>query len=346
MHLAHIHSLRGIAILLVVFGHAMWFQFDWNNSRTTLTYLNEFLSNGTILFVFVAGYLFQFLLPRYRYLRYLKTKAKNVIVPYLIVSIPAIIYAVFLGSPGEQYEVLQNTSTPLQILWYYAVGGAHVNYSLWFIPMIILFFIAAPFFSLFSRYPKAYFLLIPMYLIALGVHREPFPILSPLRAFIYFLPIYVTGMLASQFRHVLDPILKRYAVHLGAVLAAIYITQVFINDQHGIYKTEHMFDMSRGYIDWLFLQKSIMCFFLIGLFLRFPRLSVKPLDYLADISFSIFFIHVYFFFTFYVLLGHQRFEGTISLWFIRGSLCLLLCIATIWVTKKLFGKHSRLLIGS
>lgn len=346
MHLNHIHSLRGIAILFVVFGHALWFQFNWSNNQPTITFLIELLSNGTILFVFVAGYLFQYLLPKYHYPKYLKAKLKNVIAPYLLISIPAIAYEIFIGSPSDKFTQLEDASTPLQVLWFYAVGGGHINYALWFIPMITLFFIGAPLFALFNKYPKAYWLLIPLYVLALAVHREPFPIISPLRAFLYFLPIYITGMFAAQFREKLDPVLTKHAPAIGLLLAVIFLCQLFINEHHGIYKTEHMFDMSKGYIDWLLLQKTLLCFFLIGIYLRYPKLATKPINYLADISFTVFFIHVYFFAAVYIILGHQRFEGSLGLWFVRGCACILFCVVATWLAKKVLGKYSRPLIGS
>lgn len=74
-------------------------------------------------------------------------------------------------------------------------------------------------------------------------------------------------------------------------------------------------------------------------------LSFRPLNYLADISFTIFFFHVYFYFLFNVLLGYQELNGDLLNWFIRGSASLLLCVITAWLGKMILGKRSRSIIG-
>ncbi len=345
MQLSHIHSLRGIAIIFIVFGHALFFQFDWDNNTETLNTLKDILTNGTIMFVFVAGYLFQYKLEKFHWGKYIKNKFYHVISPYIIVSLPAIIYAFWFSNPSQPFPQIAEWNTSMQVLWYYMVGGAHVNYSLWFIPMIVLFFIGAPLFAWISRNPVSYLTLIPLYMLSFAIHREPFPNLDILRNALFFLPIYMTGMLACQYRATFDPLLTRYLGIVFALFAGILIIQIGINSYHGVYHTTVPFIFPRGYIDWLLLQKIILCFLIMGLFMKYPNLSNRTLNYLASISFTIFFFHVYFYFSFNVLLGYQTFEGTLGNWFLRGSASLFLCVLTAWAGKKILGKHSRAVIG-
>ena len=48
--------------------------------------------------------------------------------PYIILSIPAILYSVFWKDPAKLYPQLENTSRAYQIFWFYVKGGAHINF--------------------------------------------------------------------------------------------------------------------------------------------------------------------------------------------------------------------------
>jgi len=89
--LRYIHNFRAIAILLIVAGHCV-LGLTWGNYKYPL-FKNLFiiiLMNGTVLFVFIAGFLFQHLSSNFSYQKYLLKKNKYVILPYIICSIPAI----------------------------------------------------------------------------------------------------------------------------------------------------------------------------------------------------------------------------------------------------------------
>ena len=88
--LGYIHNFRGIAILFVVGGHIL---LSWPENEHPLAkdVLYSIWQNGTVLFVFIAGYLFQYLIGKYRTFDYWKKKLRYVILPYLLISGPAII---------------------------------------------------------------------------------------------------------------------------------------------------------------------------------------------------------------------------------------------------------------
>lgn len=345
MQLAHIHSLRAIAIIIIVFNHAMFFQFNWEERGLLYNVLDDIFSNGTVLFVFVAGYLYQYLLNRFSYKKYYKNKFTNVILPYLIVSIPAIVYAFMFGDPAQSYPHIEPYPAWVQVSWFYAVGGAHINYPLWFIPMIVLFFLLAPVFNFITRYPKLYWLIIPLFILTDLIHREPFPLINPVRQFIYFLPVYLLGMWACQYKEHVNVIINKYFYLLAVLLLTIIVIELGVLNTHGIYETKIPFTFPMGFVDWLLIQKVLLCFFVIGLFLRYPALNNPLLNYFANISFAIFFLHAYFFFAINVLFNYQVFEASLTLWFLRGLACLALCALSTWIAKKILGKKSRYFIG-
>lgn len=169
-----IHIFRAIAILFIVGAHTR-LVLEWDTNRDTGYFLADFLANSTVLFVFIAGYLFQALVQKFEYRRYMQRKFKNVILPYLIVSIPAVFAAVFYHDPIDDYPLLEGRTVAYIIAWFCVRGGAHINYPLWFILMITLFYFLAPFFLQITRRPALYFLLIPLCLVSVFIHHAPLP---------------------------------------------------------------------------------------------------------------------------------------------------------------------------
>ena len=65
MFLGYIHSFRALAILFIVGGHCIDF-FNWSEGSAAIErMLRILISNGSVLFVFIAGYLFQHLAIKY-----------------------------------------------------------------------------------------------------------------------------------------------------------------------------------------------------------------------------------------------------------------------------------------
>jgi peptidoglycan/LPS O-acetylase OafA/YrhL len=75
--LPYIHNFRGIAILYIVAFHC-WSSLGWGNHTLEKAVWNSLVVYGTVLFVFIAGFLFQHLNGRanrsFSYKTYLKKK--------------------------------------------------------------------------------------------------------------------------------------------------------------------------------------------------------------------------------------------------------------------------------
>src|SRR5882762_3443553 len=82
--LNYIHYFRGIAIIFVVGGHT-YLTLSWNKGTSSQIFFDCLWQNGSVLFVFIAGFLFQHLSGKFEYKKYLKNKALNVVLPYLII---------------------------------------------------------------------------------------------------------------------------------------------------------------------------------------------------------------------------------------------------------------------
>jgi surface polysaccharide O-acyltransferase-like enzyme len=346
MYLRYVHSFRAVAIVVIVAGHAV-VTLTWPRDSPTRDILLDLIDNGTVLFVFIAGFLFHHLAARYEYRDYLRKKLLNVIVPYVLVSIPAVLYTVRFTELEVRYPVLAGTSPIYQAGWLLVKGGATFNYSLWFIPMIALFYLAAPLLIQFVHHPRLYLLLAVLIPLAMSMHRSDE--LNTLAIAVYFLPAYLTGMAASQFRGRLEPALDRYRAPLGLTFLAAVALNVVLATHHGNYYGAYPFSQEHGLIDWMFAQKLLLCFALLALLRRLDTLVADRLRFLGDVSFTVFFVHGY------VLFGVQVFyahvvgfppPGDILSWFLLTIGALVATAAGARVVKQLTGRRSRYLIGS
>ena len=90
--LNYINYLRAIAIIFIVAGHTL----IWGKPGHSIQRINSyFLQGGTLLFIFIAGFLFQYLSYKFDYKNFLINKFKNVIMPYWITMFPIAIYFAF-----------------------------------------------------------------------------------------------------------------------------------------------------------------------------------------------------------------------------------------------------------
>jgi Acyltransferase family len=208
MFLRYVHGFRAVAIVVIVAGHAV-FTLTWPATSPTRDILLDVLDGGTVLFVFVAGFLFHHLAGRFAYRDYLTKKLQYVIVPYVLVSIPAIVVTLRFTDLPARFPELAGTPAAYQAVWLLAKGGATLNYPLWFVPMIALFYLAAPLFMLFVRRPRLYAVLLVLVPYSLLAHRTD-ELNTPVIA-LYFLPAYLIGMWASEYRDRLEVVLDRVA---------------------------------------------------------------------------------------------------------------------------------------
>ena len=297
MFLRYIHNFRGIAILFVVSGHCIRF-FSWDQNPNTERLLNAILLNGATMFVFIAGFLFQHLRYKYSYSQYLKNKAKNIIFPYLIISIPAIIYLVFIEKMGH-WTNPSITEQPVyyQILWFYLTGKHLV--PLWFIPMISIFYLLFPVFVFIDQHPNTYRSFLPFFLcITLLIHR-PLAESNIIHVSILFFSVYLMGMCYSRYREIAFIFLQKYGkICLTLPLLLLFIELRFYN-RTGIIYVDKIFSHNKELIDINMIQ--IICVSILGIYylkkydhiLQGTRVD-NFLSIISAMSFGIYFVHYYF----------------------------------------------------
>lgn len=342
--LAYLHAFRAVAILFIVLGHCVRL-FDWKPAPRVELFLLDLLENGTVLFVFIAGYLFEYLSDRYETRNYLTTKLHNVIVPYLIISVPALVHDVLLNDPVSVWPQLAGTSWPYQVGWYLLKGGAGLNFPMWFIPMIALYYLAAPLFMQFVRRPVLYWMLPVLVVISLLIHRPAHDRLDTIHQAVYYLSAYVGGMAISHFRDRIEPWLERLWFPLGFLTCAIVVAQWRWSPFHGNYQGVAPFSTEHGLIDWIFLQKLVMCLALVGFMRRCYLQRIKLVDLVADLSFPVFFVHAYFIFGATLLFGAAPAGSILGYLALAGGV-FSLSVATVVLLKGMLGSSSRWVLGA
>ena len=103
MFLKSFEYFRGISILFIVAGHC--FQLgNWEINNVFEKFIANIIAGGSSLFVFISGFLFHYVFfKKYKYVRFIFKKIRNVLIPYLVLSVLPIVYFVFI-----MYSILVN----------------------------------------------------------------------------------------------------------------------------------------------------------------------------------------------------------------------------------------------
>jgi surface polysaccharide O-acyltransferase-like enzyme len=332
MFLNYIHNLRAIAILLIVSGHCLD-AFHWSQ-EPEFSMLAFLYKNGTVLFVFISGFLFQHLSHKFHYSKYLITKLKYVISPYLLVSIPAIAYFTIIVKRSNFPESFYTQSVVWQILEFYFTGR-HVT-AFWFIPMISIFYVLSPLLVKLDADGRWYCLLPLFVVVSILVPRGETTLVN----FVHFFSVYVLGMWFSRNR---DRLIPRLARH-GWVLLALYGASVLIFIIGGSKIPGPFSGLS-------YFNKLILCLLLLSLAYRYDELIGNRADFLASISFGIFFTHSYFiqgirYFLGGSVMGKLPFDGSLLYHLMLFLSVLSLCSIAIVMVRTIAGRYSRNVIGS
>ncbi|MES2662336.1 MAG: acyltransferase [Pseudomonadota bacterium] len=341
--LNNIHSLRALAIFLIVSGHTLG-EFPWRDLEP-LMWMLDILENGTIIFVFVAGYLFHHLHHRFQFKIYIQKKCTSVILPYLIVSLPAIFLATKNNHAEQIYSQLAGHSLFYQYAWFYIKGGAHLNYALWFIPMIAIFYLAAPLFMHFIKCPRYYYLIIPFTMLSLLIKRTTFPNLNTFHLAIYTLPAYLLGMWCSQFGEQAFKKFEAKPLLNWFLIVGVWVSPLMIDSYTGNYVESGYLTFDSGLIDWLFAQKLILAVLLTIAFKHLPNQMHRLVAPLAETSFAIFFVHLYWLLVLDRLLAPYQLEASIFLWFIFSVIILGLSHLIALSFRFVFKERSKYLIA-
>ena len=263
MYLDYINYFRGFAILLVVLGHFLYFP----ESTVTEKLIKAIIKGGTSPFVFISGFLFHHIFYRrgFDYKKFMKNKLKNVLLPYTIVVIPGLIYAV------HQHQLdlfIYEKNKILYTLLYYLSGNALT--ATWYIPFAMLLFIASPIFIKFIELEdRRQRIIVFLLLIISMIIQRPIRDLTIniFQAFIYFSPFYCLGIYISMNKERARDILEKNILCLGILWGITLTLQVRYNILETMQKS--IFEI-KG-IDLVAPEKFFICLFFLGVFMKLEK---------------------------------------------------------------------------
>ena len=295
--LNYINVFRGLAILLIIMGHTM--QFGKNDSLAHIVNC-EIICGGTALFIFISGFLFQHLSYKYEFKNYMKKKWTNVVMPYLITSIPGLVFCLYC--PAAYKNAFMGLNPFIQVLALLTIGRVH-NIPTWFIPMIVIFFIFSWVFIKLEKKGVLYKLLPLLFLITIVVPRGVAEYESTLGLsyiakyyiyvkyillnFVHFLSLYVFGMYCSANKNIID---KFYDNRLVLWFLMILCSGIDI-------LLQYKYNYSNYTISKIFLTMLTVAYLKhYDEFILSHKKINKTLDFIAKYSFGLFFVHWYWFF--------------------------------------------------
>ena len=329
MYLLYMRAFRVLAIFLIVAGHTVD-AFEWSDQEGIERLLRIFISNGSCFFIFIAGYLFQHLSNKYDTRKYYKAKISHVVVPYLLMSIPAIFTFTFVMERESVWAGFYDQPVWMQVGWFYATG-IHLA-PLWYVPMISIFYVLAPVLIREDRSRHLYYFLPVSIALSLLVARG-----GPFQSFVHFFSAYLIGMACSHFKGMLQPVFTKLAFLLPMLALSILAGLI-----------EYQLD-GGTMTAWNYSQKVFGSLFLLGLLSRFNEwLTADFLKILADTSFGVFFLHSYVLTAIKMIYLHEFGSlpsGSFVIHLLTSCAVMGLCVLMAQAIRKLMGPRSRQIIG-
>ena len=348
MRLVAFDYFRGVAILFIVAGHSFG---PWTIDRFGEKVLANLITGGTALFVFISGFFFHYIFyEKFYYKEFLEKKAKNVFLPYSILSIIGIVYYMYSLDPLPYADKLGIDKHGSWIN-YFEIGAIYlwtgrIATAYWYIPFILIIFTLSPLFIRYIKLSTVYrnYTFLILLFAAMFIHR-PAGNLSPLHSVLYFMPIYMLGIICSIHRDTVIDCIKGKSMIIGLVVLFLSVTQVLFFEGHGNFHKNEIF--SYGGIDIMIIQKIAMCFFFLSILQKYENSNIPVLKLLASSSFAIFFIHPWILeiFSKTGVISFLNFLPEMGTFLITVPLVLISSLLVAYITKLVLKKNSRYVVG-
>lgn len=328
------HYMRGFAIVCIMLMHV-----QARLGHRGLT--RSFFSASTVFFLFISGYLCQYLAMKKPVVDrdYYSKKGLNVILPYLLCSLVTMFLVWLTGR--ERIGVISPGDIGARgIAQALVLGKAQDQY--WYIPFVTVLFAISPALTRLSLPALVWCTIVAFFASLVFPSRYgsflSFNIVVSGSKFTFFTVYYLIGFLYARLKEQIDPYLKTYVIPalLFALILGIHSLRPGLFPMP-VLKTDTFKTLQK-----LFFLIPVL--FVAGL-LKHRR--VRVLDAFAEYSFTLFFLH-YFFVQDYVALQH-RLAGQIPRSILAPVLIVLFIGQNLVLSvllKKAFGRWSRSLIGS
>ena len=297
--------------------------------------LRSLLGASTIYFLFISGYLCQFLefKKRTSVISFYTKKLKNVICPYVVCSLVTCIIMCIIG--GERYLVFSMDNFSFSRLFKGLIFGS-MQYQYWYIPFVSILFLVSPVFIRMSdRMLLGAFMISACCLVCFPVRGQVYPVAWPNTFYLYsyFTGFYLLGFVYARRKCLFDVYLKRYFIInlFFAILLAVLL------------QWQGLFSLTLVSADLAIAMQRFFTLCVVLVVLQKIHRKIFVLDLFAKYSFTLFFLHMFFIQDF--LNAANRLSG--PYWEI--VLCLVYIAIVLVVSillKSALGRNSRIYIGS
>ncbi|MCE2572807.1 acyltransferase family protein [Motilimonas eburnea] len=339
------NHFRAIAIIFIVAGHSFYVNGMVFDSFFSIL-IKNLISGGTALFVFISGFLFHYVFfKKFEYKKFIISKAKNVMLPYLVLGFLPIFILVYKGSEdfGGYFSPHGDDFFSMYIIpaIKYVFSGRFLT-AYWYIPFIVVVFIMSPLHMVFIRKSLVFQLVFVFFLslIAVFLHR-PVDNIEVFQSVMYYTPVYLIGIMASIYKEKVYDFLHGKDLVLLFVVLFFASFQTFIGDIGNYHKKP--FEFGGG--DLMFFQKLILCFFFMVWLNKFEKYNNRYVHSVASTSFTAFFLHPFILWFVGKLSGGSLAHDSWLLFSLFVFFTLVFCIIIAKVTKKIIPSYSRYIIG-
>ncbi|WP_160644917.1 acyltransferase family protein [Chengkuizengella marina] len=333
MYLNYVNNFRAVAIIFVIASHVIE-PFSQSGMIVYSIFSNLF-REGTVLFVFIAGLLFHHLSFKYKYSKYLKSKVKYVLTPYIIISIPAILLVTSLGGV-PRHEFILDYSKFFQVFYLY-ITGSHLG-PLWFIPMIFIFYVISPILIKLIDWEYFNYVFIVSFIISILTLKN---FDNVIQSFLHYFFSYIAGMYLSKNKEKILSFIDKYKFIILCLFTVLFTVGTIT----------HYNDLGPLTDIFIYSNKIVLAFLIMFYLYKYDSRIEKKFDKLAQYSFGLFFIHAYISGIYFKIIEiYVNLNGLNDIYNF-----FLIIISTVFITvislmclipaKKILGNKSRYLIG-
>lgn len=317
------HYFRAAAILAIMLTH-------YAGMCGYRKLVNILFHSSTIYFLFISGYLSQYIgsIKRDVPIQYYKKKIVNVILPFILFSF-------LFGAVKYKIDILS-----VNFLHDLVLGRVLGPY--WYIPFVSIIFLATPFLLRLNDTQLLKVTLVSSICFIVFPFRPSCFVLAWPEMFYlyaYFLPFYLFGIVYCRFKKIVDNFLIR---NFTAIVIASILLVALLSMSSALGLSHSPDDLLIG------LHRMSIVAMLLVVLRKLPN-SIVSLKYLADYSFALYFIHAGVFKE--CLRLHDRLlpNNPFLIPFFELSFFLFLVVLLmlgIYIFKKSLGSFSRHCIGA
>lgn len=276
----------------------------------------------------------------------MQSKIKNVLIPYLVVSIP-FLYLKLYHPQLFQAQVPEFTESKFLLCLFYLATGKHMG-PMWFIPVLFMLYIFSFLFRLIHKRAWLHYFFL-MASILLGVFTFNFGYkFSPFISLLFVMPVYYVGMSYSKWKRKVGDLPRAYIGALSGVIILILLLEnlewIVIDFSYGYAEIERK---TWHLINYTKIKMLMIALVYIELLNHLQGFLKRILNSLATYSFGIYFVHLYL-----LRLGEVALKKTFinfqlnTIYYLLFSAFVLIgSVVVLKLIRLIFRKNSRYLVG-